>query len=354
MGQVNTNGPAESILARIRLALDALDPAQRKVARFFLENSDVIGDLPIATVARETGVSAGTVVRTCADLGCHGYREMRILIARDNAIRSLLEQRGHARADGEAGSEGERIIARIRGMLDMLRELPDCLDAGAFNRALEMIRDARGIVIVASGLSSGVAANLESRLLRYGRLVTFVRDPLGQDISASLLKPGDLIIAISGSGENRHTVHAVEVATANGADALAVTSFANSSLATRATTTLVASTPATTFNDELIDTSRLPLDIVIESLTGQLGRGEEDPGGHLTDFRTPGQIGAATPHLTHHPAPASAGRQSSFHHPPRAPPWARASSIITRKSFFHNENPLRKVEPCLFPSRTRC
>ena len=265
MGQVNANGPAESILARIRLALDALDPAQRKVARFFLENSDVIGDLPIATVARETGVSAGTVVRTCADLGCHGYREMRILIARDNAIRSLLEQRGHARADGEAGSEGERIIARIRGMLDMLRELPDCLDA-------------RGIVIVASGLSSGVAANLESRLLRYGRLVTFVRDPLGQDISASLLKPGDLIIAISGSGENRHTVHAVEVATANGADALAVTSFANSSLATRATTTLVASTPATTFNDELIDTSRLPLDIVIESLTGQLGRGEEDPG----------------------------------------------------------------------------
>lgn len=163
-------------------------------------------------------------------------------------------------------------------MLDMLRELPDCLDAGAFNRALEMIRDARGIVIVASGLSSGVAANLESRLLRYGRLVTFVRDPLGQDISASLLKPGDLIIAISGSGENRHTVHAVEVATANGADALAVTSFANSSLATRATTTLVASTPATTFNDELIDTSRLPLGIVIESLTGQLGRGEEDPG----------------------------------------------------------------------------
>lgn len=179
MGQVNANGPAESILARIRLALDALDPAQRKVARFFLENSDVIGDLPIATVARETGVSAGTVVRTCADLGCHGYREMRILIARDNAIRSLLEQRGHARADGEAGSEGERIIARIRGMLDMLRELPDCLDAGAFNRALEMIRDARGIVIVASGLSSGVAANLESHLLRYGRLVTFVRDPLG-------------------------------------------------------------------------------------------------------------------------------------------------------------------------------
>lgn len=278
MGQVNANGPAESILARIRLALDALDPAQRKVARFFLENSDVIGDLPIATIARETGVSAGTVVRTCADLGCHGYRAMRILIARDNAIRSLLEQRGHARADGEAGSEGERIIARIRGMLDMLRELPDCLDAGAFNRALEMIRDARGIVIVASGLSSGVAANLESRLLRYGRLVTFVRDPLGQDISASLLKPGDLIIAISGSGENRHTVHAVEVATANGADALAVTSFANSSLATRATTTLVTSTPATTFNDELIDTSRLPLDIVIESLTGQLGRGEEDPG----------------------------------------------------------------------------
>lgn len=69
MGQVNANGPAESILARIRLALDALDPAQRKVARFFLENSDVIGDLPIATVARETGVSAGTVVRTCADLG---------------------------------------------------------------------------------------------------------------------------------------------------------------------------------------------------------------------------------------------------------------------------------------------
>lgn len=46
MGQVNANGPAESILARIRLALDALDPAQRKVARFFLENSDVIGTCP--------------------------------------------------------------------------------------------------------------------------------------------------------------------------------------------------------------------------------------------------------------------------------------------------------------------
>ncbi|KAE8129151.1 MULTISPECIES: MurR/RpiR family transcriptional regulator [Bifidobacterium] len=265
----------DSVIIRLQSARNALDPAERKVADFLLSNTAQVINLPIAAVAERSGVSAGTVVRTCSDLGYSGYRELRMLLARDDAIVRLRQRQAPPTSIQETDGEGMQIIARVRATVASLQSITDSLDAQALDRALELIRHARHILILASGLSIGIGNTLQSRLAREKILATFIVDPMAQDISAASLGKDDLVIAISGSGENAHTISTTRTAHSAGVNTLAITIFSNSTLAHEADVTVAACVSGMDFSSELIETSRLPLDIMVEAVMEQLRGGDD-------------------------------------------------------------------------------
>src|ERR1700687_5713760 len=82
--KVHEGGPLpRGILSRIRLRLESLSRAERRVAREVLDEPDQVVRLTIAEVAARSAVSEGTVVRFCTSVGCDGYHTLKLQLAAD-------------------------------------------------------------------------------------------------------------------------------------------------------------------------------------------------------------------------------------------------------------------------------
>ena len=77
--------PPEPALFRDRFAarFDTISPAERAVAQFFLNNREDVLVSSAAAIARQTGTSDATVVRTAKALGFQGLEDMRRALAQE-------------------------------------------------------------------------------------------------------------------------------------------------------------------------------------------------------------------------------------------------------------------------------
>lgn len=255
--------PAEqrpgAVIATIRSLLPSLLPTERAVAAVLLERSAEIVELSSQQVADLSGASRATVVRTCQSLGFTGYQQLRVLLARDAAA---LPASAAASPTGAAGIVAHTFTQLAERVSDMLA----LLDPESIEQAVTLLAGARRVVVVGNGLSAPLAWDAAARLTSIGRAAEAQSDVIGQQITARLLQPGDLLLVISGSGSNAVTLRTVAAANAAGADVIAVTAFGRSPIALAATLALVVTMPDLTFRDEITLASRLPQAILIEGL----------------------------------------------------------------------------------------
>ncbi len=256
-------GRPGEVIATIRSLLPSLLPTEQAVARVLLERSAEIVELSSQQVAELAGASRATVVRTCQSLGFSGYQQLRVLLARDAGYAAEAPSSGaHPAPAGAAGIVGEtfqRIAAGVTGMVALL-------DEAAVIGAVEELAVARRVVVLCNGLSTPLALDAAARLTSVGRPAEAPLDVINQQITARLLEPADLVLAISGSGSNASTLRAVQAARRASARVIAVTAFARTPLTQLATTNLVVTMPDLTFRDEVTLTTRLPQAILIEGL----------------------------------------------------------------------------------------
>lgn len=248
-----------AVIATIRSLLPSLLPTEQSVAAVLLERSSEIVELSSQQVADLSGASRATVVRTCQSLGFTGYQQLRVLLARDAAALPPAGDPALTDAAGIVSHTFTQLAGRVSDMLALL-------DAGAVERAVALLAAARRVLVVGNGLSAPLAMDAAARLTSIGRPAEVQLDVIGQQITARLLEPGDLLLAISGSGSNAATLRTAAAATAAGADVVAVTAFGRSPIAQAAAPALVVTMPDLTFRDEITLASRLPQAILIEGL----------------------------------------------------------------------------------------
>ncbi|MFF1571257.1 MurR/RpiR family transcriptional regulator [Leifsonia sp. NPDC058292] len=247
------------VMATIRSLLPSLLPTEQAVASVLLERSTEIVELSSQQVAELAGASRATVVRTCQSLGFTGYQQLRVLLARDAGYRPVEQAPAPDGAAGIVAQTFTHIAGRVNDMLALL-------DADAVHRAVESLAVARRVVVIGNGLSAPLALDAAARLTSVGRAAEAPLDVIGQQITARLLSPDDVVLAISGSGSNASTLRTVDAATAAGASVIAVTAFARSPIAQAAGTSLVVTMPDLTFREEITLASRLPQAILIEGI----------------------------------------------------------------------------------------
>ncbi|MDA7963637.1 MurR/RpiR family transcriptional regulator, partial [Ruegeria sp.] len=61
-------------------------PREQRVADFVMENLEAVSQMVIADLAEACNVSTPTVIRFCRTLGCDGYRDFKIKLARNVAV----------------------------------------------------------------------------------------------------------------------------------------------------------------------------------------------------------------------------------------------------------------------------
>jgi RpiR family carbohydrate utilization transcriptional regulator len=236
MSTVLADPPVGGTVALIRSLLPSLGPSERRVAQECVDFTAEVAMLSVADVAARTETSSATVIRTCQNLGLKGFQHLRLLLLRD--LGSATRE-PDARLSGHEGSRGE-VPALFDAAARDLREALGALDYDQFDGAVATIAGARRLLIVANGGSGPAAQMVALRFLTTNRPCEAPHDSITQQLSARLLGPGDVCLAVSDSGMNGTTLRAVEAAASAGVEIVGVTSYARSKLSDMSTHTIVA------------------------------------------------------------------------------------------------------------------
>ena len=221
------------MLERIRIRMDQLRPSERRVAAAVLADPDAATGRPIAALARLAGVSEPTVIRFCRALGCSGFQDFKLALARDLGGRLRYASQDIVPED-DTTVLVDRIIDATRAGLDRLRSE---LDPALLEQAVERLIRARRVEFCGSGGAGIVAADAQLKFARLGISAVAYADAYIHNVTASLLGPDDALVAISHSGRSRDLLVSVDLARRGGAAVIALCPE-RSPLAERADTVL--------------------------------------------------------------------------------------------------------------------
>ena len=207
------------MLAKIKSGRDSLTRSELKVADLVLAQPEQVVDESIAALAEHAGVSEPTVIRFCRALGCRGFQDFKLRLAQELAT-GLRYAVPEVRPDEAAGA----LIAKvIDGAIATLIKLRNMLSPEAVERAIDLLAEAERIEFYGLGGSGIVAADAQHKFFILGVPAVAYADPTVYGVSAALMRPGGLVVAISQSGRSRELLVSAQTAMVAGAQVIAIT-----------------------------------------------------------------------------------------------------------------------------------
>ncbi len=228
-----------SLRQRLADARSQAPTARRAILDLILEDPDRVLEESFEALAKRSGSSVPTIMRTCRDLGFAGLREFKLALAHDLALSGSPLHRQVNISDTtdevvkKIASSAAASVASVRKQLDL----------NTLAAAVHAIATAPHIDIFGAGNTSWfMASDLQARLFRLGLSTNAWSDYHLQQVAAGAQQKGGVVIAITHVGGMPSLIDAVDIARAQGATAVAVTR-PNTPLAERADILLGLSVP---------------------------------------------------------------------------------------------------------------
>ncbi len=234
---------AQTLQERILAAFSELSPKQQQLARFFLDNEDVVAFASASDISEQVGASPATVVRLCRSLGYEGYPDLQAAIRnRFPQYRTYVQKLSQHMSDG--GFAPDKLPAQIAHTNNqnitqtMSRVSPETLD-----QAVKAIIQAQRIRVFGSGLSAAAAVLVEYSLTMLGLPArSYLNGGVMQTLELAQLTEKDLVIVISLWRYLRHGVEAFKAAQSVGATRIAITDSPVAPIAEMADYVFIAAT----------------------------------------------------------------------------------------------------------------
>ncbi|GAB7127617.1 transcriptional regulator HexR [Amantichitinum ursilacus] len=225
------------MLERIKTMIDSLSRSERKVAELVLAQPNLVANAPIAQIADLADVSQPTVIRFCRSLNCSGLQDFKLRLTR-SLVSGVPYVHSMVSADDSAHDLAKKLFDNnISHLLRCRNEL----DTDALEKSIKILANTHKIEVWGQGQSGAVAIDAQNKFFRLGVPTVAYTDPHMHGMSASMLKPGDAVVAVSNSGRTLDLMRSVEIARDAGADVIGIT-HSKSPLAKRCSICLYADT----------------------------------------------------------------------------------------------------------------
>jgi RpiR family carbohydrate utilization transcriptional regulator len=262
-----TTAVGDNLLEVIARSLPDLRRSDRRVAETILQAPQAAVEMTLGALAGASGVSEPTVIRFAAAIGCEGFRDLRVKLARSLAFARTTS---HS-ALGPADDLGE-IIAKIFDFnLSNIAWVRAHLDPDAIRAAVAALSAAPRIEFFGLGASGIVAIDAQQKFPLFGAPCSAQTDSHQMLMAAAMLAPGDVAVAISNTATTVDVVRAARVAREKGATTIGITG-ARGPLLSHCSIAIVAETLENT--DLFTPTvSRLSAMVVIDILSTAVSLG---------------------------------------------------------------------------------
>jgi RpiR family transcriptional regulator, carbohydrate utilization regulator len=222
------------VLVYLQAILSSLNPVERIIALYVLNDPERTLSSSIAELRRGSGASVGSIIGFCRSLGVKGFAEFKITLARE------LSQGGLA-ASHKPGQENGSVFQNVfEFQSQSLTETLQLNSADNLKRVSRALEQARRIEFFSIGMSYPVAYTACAKLKLIGLRATAECDSHLQMINATQLKKGDVAFGISCSGTTAETVRCLEIARQGRAATICLTNSMKSPITTQADLALYA------------------------------------------------------------------------------------------------------------------
>ncbi len=214
---------------RVRGALGKFSAAESSVAEYVLSAPEVVFGSSVRELAEKSGVSEASVVRFLRHAGFAGLKELKAAMAQGR------------RFDRDAASESRRLSESdtIRaigkkvfgGCIEALEDTLNVLDERELAVAIDALYSAPYVEVFGVGGSASVARSALHSFRRIGLRMDVTTDFTVTYLNKERFNAGDVVLAISCSGETPEILKAVDIAKRKGAFIISITNLRDSSLA---------------------------------------------------------------------------------------------------------------------------
>lgn len=233
-------------LSLIKTKLDTFTKSERKIAEYILKNHNDILDATITELAEKINTSDASIARFCKTLGCKGYQDFKIRLAKE-----ILPKYKQLNVSIEKNDTPEILCQKIFNCeIATLHENLEIVNVDTLKEAAEHIKSADHVEIFGSGGSFIIGQDIKHKFLKIGIRCSVISDIDMQSMSASLLKKGDVVIGISHSGGTKSIFHCLDIAKKNGAFIILLTAIAKSPMSRLADIVIPVISKETLFKSE--------------------------------------------------------------------------------------------------------
>ncbi|WP_299996331.1 MurR/RpiR family transcriptional regulator [uncultured Cedecea sp.] len=214
----------ETVISKIRALVHTGKRGERAISTFIIEQGFDLSAMSATRVAQALEISDSTVIRYARMLGCKGFPDLKLQLAAAKPDSAVVRQEIYEGI--EAGDSTVQIVAKSKLLFTKkIEQSLDLIEPEVIDTCAQLLVNARRIVLVGIGSSAFIALDMNHKLIRCGLNVLFNYDYHTQLVQASLLRPGDVLLAISARGESEEVIEALSLARNNGAQTIALTRY---------------------------------------------------------------------------------------------------------------------------------
>ncbi len=250
-----------SVRNQIFAAYDSLFDAEKKVADYLVNYPEQAIEMSVSELAARSDASQATVVRLCKKIGCSGFHQLKIKMARE-----MREQEDYV-VSNEVNIEQIKpsLMNILASKIEELKETLGNIDEDAMREIVHHIERAGVVEFAAMGNTIPIALDGTYKFNQLGIPAVTSTIWESQQAFAFSLKEGDVLIAISASGASRHLLEMAEIAHGNKAVVIAITNQPHSPLAEAGDYVILTATRENIFHEQASFT-RMAAMAVIDSL----------------------------------------------------------------------------------------
>lgn len=210
------------MLTRIQAQLPHLSKSERLVADWILLNPMAALEQDTRRLAQEIQVSQPTLIRFARSMGCDGFQDFRLSLARslgaakDAPPTTLLSIAESPDLKSLAGKLFEFTA-------QALLQVHERLDGALLERAVAALDRASRVDFFGFGNAVSVAQDAMRRFMRMEVQVSACADPHLQTLVAGQLRPGDVLMLLSQEGRSPELQRILAIAKARQAVTIALT-----------------------------------------------------------------------------------------------------------------------------------
>jgi DNA-binding MurR/RpiR family transcriptional regulator len=239
----------KDLIGEIRSSFASFHATEKLIAQTVVDSPMDVARMNISQLAAESSTSVASVVRFSKAMGFKGYPEFRMALVGE-VSRMAAPDSPHSDLDGGITLEDgpEEVIRKIAAADALaIRTTAERLDAKTFVQVVDTWEKASTIATFGLASSGYVAMDLQLKLNRLGRASVAWRDAHTALTSISLLKKGDVLVAISHSGTTLDVIDVMNEFKERGVKIVLITNGLRSPAASIADLVLFTSARETTF-----------------------------------------------------------------------------------------------------------